>query len=151
MNDYVIGSAAVLTAGPSASIAPATVHAQTDPVLAASVRAGLIDFESGTGGELSQIVAFAAGWNGRQVADEFIAPLVRLRECTLADVVLALAQATETRELHIFARWLPDDRLAAAGAAHGVTLIAHPLEAIRRAALISGQSYRRWPSPLRAA
>lgn len=46
MNDYVIGSGAVLTAGPNASIAAATLHAQTDAAIAAGVRAALVDFES---------------------------------------------------------------------------------------------------------
>jgi hypothetical protein len=151
MNDYVIGSAAVLTAGPAASIACATVHAQTDPVLAAQVRVALIDFESNSSGELSQVIAMATGWNGRRMAEEFIAPLVARRECTLADVVVALTSVAGESSLHLFARWLPDEGLARALAAAGVTLVVHPLDAIRQVALISGQSYRRWPSPLRAA
>jgi len=33
----------------------------------------------------------------------------------------------------------------------GIGLIAHPIEAIDRAALVSGQRYARWKSALRAA
>ena len=64
MNDYLIGAGAVLTAGPQASIASATVHAQTEPALAASVHAALIDFESTTKAELTKVVVLASGSNG---------------------------------------------------------------------------------------
>lgn len=151
MNDYVIGSAAVLSAGPTASIAGATVHAQTDSSLAPQVRVAMLDFESASAAELSQIIVLVSGWNGRRMAEEFIAPVVAMRECTLADVLAALSSATGEREVHIFARWLPDDGLTCALAASGITLVAHSLETIRQAALISGQTFRRWPSPLRAA
>ena len=67
MNDYVIGSGAVLTAGPNASIAAATLHAQTDAAIAAGVRAALVDFESRSPSELSKLVVFATGWNGARV------------------------------------------------------------------------------------
>ncbi|HEY5340194.1 MAG TPA: hypothetical protein VIK27_04135, partial [Candidatus Aquilonibacter sp.] len=70
---------------------------------------------------------------------------------TLSDVIELLARATGAAEVHVFARWLPDDVLVATLRRAGVTLISHPLEAIRQAALISGQTYVRWPSPLRAA
>lgn len=151
MNDYVIGAAAVLTAGPVAGIASATVHAQVDPVLAPTVRAALLDFESATPSELSQVIALASGWTQRRMASDFIAPLASRGECSLAEVMLALARAAGTADLHLFARWLPDEQLADALRRGGVTLIAHSVETIRQAALISGQSYRRWPSPLRAA
>ena len=151
MNDYVIGSGAVLTAGPQASIAGATLHAQTDATIAAGVRAALVDFESGSLTELSKLVVFATGWNGARVKAELVAPLLVRGECTLADVVALLAHAAQTPEVHVFARWLPDDMLTAALRREGVTLVAHPIESIRQAALISGQSYVRWPSPLRAA
>jgi hypothetical protein len=35
--------------------------------------------------------------------------------------------------------------------ARGVRVVAHPLEAIGQAALVSGQRLRRWRSPVRAA
>ncbi|MGB6985901.1 MAG: hypothetical protein WBD74_08040 [Candidatus Aquilonibacter sp.] len=151
MNDYVIGAGAVLTAGPNASIAGATLHAQTDIAIAASVRAALVDFESRSSTELSKVVMLATGWTAARVNAELVAPLLRRGECTLADVLALLAKATQTAEVHLFARWLPDDVLTAALQREGVTLIVHPIESIRQAALICGQNYVRWPSPLRAA
>ncbi len=151
MNDYVIGSGAVLTAGPNASIAAATLHAQTDAAIASGVRAALVDFESRSSSELSKLVVLATGWNGARVKSELVAPLLGRGECTLADVIALLAQAAQTAEVHLFARWLPDEVLTAALRRDGVTLVVHPIESIRQAALICGQQYIRWPSPLRAA
>ena len=151
MNDYVIGSGAVLTAGPQGSITGATLHAQTDIAIAAAVRAALVDFESSNASELTRVVMLAAGWRAARVKAELVAPLVARRECTLADVLALLANAAQTAEVHLFARWLPDDVLTAALHRAGVTLVVHPLECIRQAALICGQNYVRWPSPLRAA
>lgn len=151
MNDYVIGSGAVLTAGPSASIASATLHAQTDSALAATVRAALVDFESSSCTELTKVIVLAAGWNAARVKADLVAPLLERGCCTLADVLGQLAHAAGTSEVHLFARWLPDEVLTAVLRREGVMLVAHPLESIRQAALICGQSYSRWPSPLRAA
>ena len=151
MNDYVIGCGAVLTAGPSASIAGATLHAQTDSSLAASVRAALVDFESSSCSELTKVVVLATGWNAARVRADLVAPLLALGCCTLADVVAQLARAAQISEVHLFAHWLPDEALTAALAREGVILVVHPLESIRQAALICGQNYSRWPSPLRAA
>lgn len=151
MNDYVIGAGALLTAGPHATIAPATLHAQTDPGLACSVKAALIDFEAGVSGELSRVLVLAAGWNGRKFDGEVVRPLVARRENTLADVLSLLAAAAKTSEVHVFANWFPDDVLVAALRRADVTLVTHSLDVIRQAALISGQSYRRWNPPLRAA
>jgi hypothetical protein len=151
MNDYVIGSGAVLTAGPNASIAGATLHAQTDAAIAACVRAAVVDFESRSSSELSKLVMLATGWTAARVNAELVAPLLRRGECSLADVIALLAQAAQTAEVHLFARWLPDDVLTAALRREGVTLVVHPIESIRQAALICGQNFVRWPSPLRAA
>jgi len=151
MNDYVIGSGALLTAGPNASIAGATLHAQTESSLAASVHAAVVDFESGSCTELTKVVVLGAGWNAARVKADLVAPLLARGSCTLAEVLGQLARAAQTPEVHLFARWLPDEVLTAALRREGVTLVAHPLEAIRQAALICGQSYSRWPSPLRAA
>lgn len=151
MNDYLIGAGAVLTAGPNATIAGATVHAQTDPLLASTVRAALIDFESSSKAELTQVVVVASGWNAGRVHRELVAPLLERRECSLAEILVALAQAAGTREVHMFAQWLADEAMCEAAAQAGVVLVAHPLEAIRQAALISGARLSRWPSPLRAA
>lgn len=151
MNDYVIGSGALLTAGPHATIAGATLHAQTDPLLASNVKAALVDFESTEAADLSKVLVMAAGWNGPRFRTEVVEPLLSRVECNLADVVALLAQAAGTTEVHLFARWFPDDVLVAALRRSDVTLVSHPLEAIRQAALISGQTYRRWHSPLHAA
>ena len=93
----------------------------------------------------------ATGWNRGRVRAELIDPLLARQACTLADVIGLLAQGAQIAEVHLFARWLPDDVLTAALARDGVILVVHPLESIRQAALICGQSYSRWPSPLRAA
>ncbi|MGC2129282.1 MAG: hypothetical protein WA629_04200 [Candidatus Aquilonibacter sp.] len=151
MNDYVIGCGAVLTAGPNASIAGATLHAQTDSALAASVRAALVDFESSSCSELTKVVVLATGWNAARVRADLVSPLLARECCTLADILAQLARAAQISEVHLFARWLPDEVLTAALEREGVILVVHPLESIRQAALICGQNYSRWPSPLRAA
>lgn len=151
MNDYVIGAGAVLTAGPSATIAGASLHMQVDPLLAPSVGAALVDFESSGKGELTKVVVVAAGWNARRVQHDLVAPLLGRGECTLTDLLVALGQASGTNEVHVFAHWLVDDVMAAGASRAGVTLVSHPLDSIRQAALISGQTFSRWPSPLRAA
>jgi hypothetical protein len=151
MNDYVIGSGAVLTAGPNASIAGATLHAQTDPSIASRVRAAVIDFESNHLAELSKVIIIGAGWTGARVSSELVQPLLARGSCSLTEVTELLARACGADELHVFARWLPDEVMTAALRRQGVTLVGLPLEAIRQAALISGQTYARWPSPHRAA
>jgi hypothetical protein len=151
MNDYVIGSGAVLTAGPNGAIAGATLHAQTDVAIASTVRVALVDFESRSQTELSKVVMLASGWNSARVRAELVTPLLARGTCTLADIASLLAKAAQTPEVHLFARWLPDDALTAALRRDGISLVVHPLESIRQAALICGQNYVRWPSPLRAA
>ncbi len=151
MNDYVIGAGAILTAGPIATIAAASLHAQTDPAVAAEVRAALVDFESPRIAELSKVVLVAVGWNARRVESEIVRPLLAKAACTLVEVLVRLARAAGSPEVHLFARWLPDDVMTAALEREGVILVVHPLEAIRQAALISGGTYSRWVDPLRAA
>jgi hypothetical protein len=151
MNDYLIGAGALLTAGPSASLAGASLHAQIDAALAPRVRAALFDFESGGGRDLSQVLALVSGWNGARVRAEIVEPLLARGECSLADVLLLLAAAAKVEEIHLFARWLPGELLVAQLRAAGVDLVTHPLESIRQAALVSGQRFSRWPAPLRAA
>ena len=62
-----------------------------------------------------------------------------------------LAAATGESEVHLFARWLPGSALAADLRRRGIGLVAHPLEAIDQAALVTGQRFARWKSALRAA
>jgi len=150
MDEYLIGAGAILTAGPDASIARATIHAQTDPLLAAGVKAAVIDFESVSPIELSRIVIMLAGSNASQFRDSVVQPLLRRRQCSLADIVSQLALAGETSEVHVFARWAPDRELTAGAQAAGVQLVTHPLDSIEQAALVSGQRWSRW-RPFQAA
>ncbi len=151
MDEYFIGAGALLTAGPTASIAGATLHAQTIPGLAGRIEAALVDFEATQVSEVSRILIVAAGWSGARFRAEILAKLLEQRECTLADVIATLAEATEAREVHIFAHWLPDEATSALLAERGIQVLAHPLEAIGQAALVSGQRLERWQSPVRAA
>lgn len=151
MNDYVIGAGAILTAGPKASIAAATLHAQTESALAPAVKAAIVDFESSSLDELTRLIVLAPGWNPARVRREIVTPLIARNECTLADVLATLAHACGSAEVHLFARWLPDEPMMASLGRSGVSVVSHPLEAIRQAALVSGQTYSRWPTPLRAA
>ena len=151
MDEYFIGAGALLTAGPTASITGATLHAQTGPGLAGRVEAALVDFEATQLGELCRILIVAAGWSGSRFQAEVVGRLLARRECDLAGVIATLAEATGAQEVHIFAHWLPDDATIALLAERGVSLLVHPLEAIGQAALVSGQRLKRWHSPIRAA
>lgn len=151
MSEYLIGAGAVLTAGAAASIASATLHAQTDSPAAGEIRAAVLDFEAASPRELSRIVLVAAGWSPNRFESEVIQPLLARGECTLADVMERLAGATGASELHVFARWFPDMNLAGTLGAKGVTLVGHPIEAIEQAALVCGQRLNRWRAPFRAA
>lgn len=151
MSEYLIGAGAVLTAGAAASITGATLHAQTDSPAAGEIRAAVIDFEAGSPRDLSRIVIVAAGWSPNRFESEVIQPLLARGECTLADVMERLALATDARELHLFARWLPEMNLAAVLQRKGISLVGHPIEAIEQAALVCGQRLNRWRAPFRAA
>jgi hypothetical protein len=151
MNDYLIGAGAVLTAGSAGSIAGASLHAQVDPRLAEQVQAAMVDFEAGDLSELSRVVIVATGWSVGRFEAQVSRKLLAARECTLSDVFETLARATGVSEVHLFARWIPDGHVLAAIASRDVKLVAHSLDAIGQAALISGQRYARWPAPMRAA
>jgi hypothetical protein len=151
MSEYLIGAGAVLAAGPESSLTRASLHAQTDPHVAANIGAAVIDFEASDPEELSRIVIVAAGWSGSRFEAEIVRPLLARRECTAAEVMIELAQATGSSVVHLFARWLPDAVMGAVLAKAGVELVCHPVESIRQAALISGQRFSRWPAQLRAA
>ncbi len=142
--NYIIGAGALLESGVNASITPTTLHAHVDPVLARTVQAAAIDFESGSQDALRRLVIITQGWNasrfGRCVSDR----LLEKRECTLADVLGVLAQAAGLHEVHLFAHWLPDPVTTTELANAGIALIAHPLESIEEAALVSGQRRHWW-------
>jgi hypothetical protein len=151
MDEYFIGTGALLTAGPAASIAGAALHAQIDPELAGRVDAALIDFEGTEAGELSRILIMAAGWSPARFQAEVVRRLLAQRECLLGDVIRMLAEATGSPEVHIFARWTLDSATSALLRDRGIRAIEHPLEVIGQAALVSGQRLERWRSPVRAA
>lgn len=151
MDEYFIGAGALLKAGPAASIAAATLHAQPEPGLAGELKAALIDFEGIRLGDVSRILIVASGWSGGRFHAEVVRRLLAQRECTLADVIGTLADGTGTQEVHIFAHWLPDDATIALLAERGIRALTHPLAAIGQAALVSGQRLERWRSPGRAA
>jgi hypothetical protein len=145
MDEYVIGAGALLTAGPAASIAGATLHAQTEAGLAVQVKAAVIDFEAVRLGDASHVLIVAAGWSGARFRAEVVSRLLSQRECGLADVMTILAEATGAEDIHVFAHWLADDESVAGLAQHGIRVICHPIEAIGQAALVCGQRVGRWP------
>ncbi len=151
MDEYFIGAGALLTAGRDASIAGATIHAQTERHLASEIRAAVFDFEAARGAEVSRLLIAAGGWGAGEFRSKVVLPLLAMRECELADVIGTLASAVATGEVHLFARWTPDPATAAALASRGIRLVCHPLEAIGQAALVSGQRLERWHAPFRAA
>lgn len=151
MDKYLIGAGAVLTAGPEGSITGATLHALTDPHLAATVDVAVIDFESAGPAELSRVLVVIKGWSRPQFRDAVVRPLLARCECSLAEVMALLARVTQTPEVHVFSRWAADQNLEVETAASGVQLVMHPLESIEQAALVFGQRVSRWRAPLRAA
>jgi hypothetical protein len=144
MDEFFIGAGAILTAGPEASIADATLHAQPDAALAGKVEAALVDFEATQLGQLSRLLVVAGGWSGARFRAEVVRSLISQGECSFVDVVATLAQATGAREVHLFAHWQPDEATKQALAERGAHIEAWPLEAIGRAALVSGQRVERW-------
>ena len=151
MDEYFIGAGALLTAGPNASIASATLHAQTERGLAGRVEAAVIDFEATQAGDVSRLLVVASGWSGARFQADVVRKLLEQNECSLADVIATLAEATGVEEVHLFAHWLPDETTIEVLAQRGVRVLAHPLEAIGQAALVCGQRVERWRSPVRAA
>lgn len=142
--DYIIGAGAILETGESGTITPATLHANVDTALAQRVRVAAVDFEGTSAEAMRRLLIVAQGWNGAQFRTAVSDKLRAQRECTLADVLVTLAREVATDEVHLFAHWLADDTTCAELAAHGITLVAHPLESISAASLVAGQRLRRW-------
>lgn len=142
--DYIIGAGAILEAGENGSITPATLHAQVDAALAERVRVAAIDFHSAAATSLKRLLILAQGWNAGQFRTSVSEKLRSQRECSMADVLRTLAQAGGAAEVHLFAHWLPDEETCAALQAHGIALIAHPLESITAASLIAAQRREYW-------
>jgi len=142
--DYIIGAGAILETGDSGTITPATLHANVDAALAQRVHAAAVDFEGTSAASMRRLLILAQGWNGAQFRSAVSDRLREQRECTLADVLMALAEQTQSDEVHLFAHWLPDDATCATLAQRGIAIISHPLESIRAASLVAGQRLRRW-------
>ena len=150
MDEYFIGAGAVLTAGEEASICAASLHAQAGNGLAGRIRAAIIDFEGTSSAEIARIVLVAAGWSFGRFRAEVVSRLLSHRDCSLADVMAILCQATESEELHLFAHWSPDLETLTGLRRAGLQLVHHPLEALGQAALVCGQRIQRW-KPVQAA
>ena len=146
MDDYIIGAGALLTSGDNATITPAALHAQVDGGVASCARAIAVDFEGPRAGPLRRVLVMAAGWSGVQFQRDVTARLLEQGTCSFADVLSTLGRALGVREVHVFARWSPDDVMRAHVERSGCRIVAHPIEAIERAALISDQRFTRWPA-----
>jgi hypothetical protein len=151
MDEYFIGAGALLTAGPAATIAGATLHAQTEGVAAGEVDAAVVDFESASVAQVSRLLILASGWSGSRFNAEVVSRLLAQRECGLTDVIGTLAEAVGVDQVHLFAHWQPDQTTVNALRGKGIMVIAHSLGAIGRASLVSGQRIALWPARVRAA
>jgi hypothetical protein len=142
--DYIIGAGAILETGESGTITPATLHANVDAALAQRVRVAAIDFEGTSVQAMQRLLIVAQGWNGAQFRAAISDELRARRECTLADVLTALAVHAQADEVHIFAHWLPDEATCETLASQNIAVVCHPLESISAASLVAGQRLRRW-------
>ena len=142
--DYIIGAGAILESGDHGTITPATLHAHVDPAVASSVAVAAIDFESAHLTGLKRLLVLAQGWNSARFRVDVTDRLRERRESTIADVFRTLAQASGATEVHLFAHWLPDDQTCASLLADGIAVVAHPLETIEAASLVTGQHRERW-------
>jgi hypothetical protein len=140
--EYIIGSGAILEAGPHGGITPASLHANVE-VPGGSIRAAAIDFEGTSAARVQKLLVVAQGAGTVQARTGIELPLRARGDCSLADVLWTLAQAASSNEVHLFSHWLPDEETCADLEARGVGLVVHPLEAIQAASLVSGQRYRR--------
>jgi hypothetical protein len=142
--DYIIGAGAILEAGESGGITPATLHANVEAALAQRVRAAAVDFEGCSAESMRRLLIVAQGWNGGRFRRAVTDKLRARRDCSLADVLETLACQAETNEVHVFAHWLADEATCAALSRAGIALISHPLESISAASLVAGQRLHRW-------
>lgn len=142
--DYMIGAGAILESGEQGSITPATLHAHVDPLLAGRVQVAAVDFEGNDSRSLKRLLVLGHGWDAARFRTGVSDKLREQRDCSLADVLLALAHAGATSEVHLFAHWLPDEETCAQVRRAGVDIVAHPLESILAASVVTGQRYKRW-------
>lgn len=140
----MIGAGAILESGEQGSITPATLHAHIDPLLAGRVQAAAVDFEGLGPSSLKRLLVLGQGWDAARFRGSVTDKLREQRECSLADVLITLARAAGVSEVHLFAHWLPDVETCAQAATAGIEIIAHPLESIHAASVVTGQRYKRW-------
>lgn len=141
--DYIIGSGAILESGPSGGITPASFHASIGRGATPSLLAMAVDFEGTSAQDVRKMLVVVQGANPGFVRGSVELPLRAKGDCSLADVFLTLARAAKTCEVHLFAHWLPPEETCEALRSAGVTLVAHPLETIEAASVVSGQRHRR--------
>ena len=142
--DYIIGAGAILQSGPNATITPATLHARVDPAIVSRAGAVAIDFEGTSPAAISKLLVLVQGSNAAAFRSSVADQLKARRDCSLADVFQALAAGAAATELHLFAHWFPDEATCSQLRDAGIEVVAHPVEAIEAAALVSGQRCRRW-------
>ena len=111
--NYIIGSGAILEAGPNASITPACLHAHVDASLAHTVKAAAVDFESTRVRGYLSTIGFDCGRKRRSFRELVSDRLRAMRTCSLADVLGMLARAAGCTQVHLFAHWLPDQATCA--------------------------------------
>jgi hypothetical protein len=142
--EYIIGAGAILESGENGSITPANLHALVDAAIARRVKVAAVDFEGSSPSAISRLLIVAQGWNGAAFRAAVSDLLRQRRVCSLADVLATLAHGAGAGEVHLFARWLPDDETCAQLRQCGIEVVSHPLEAIEAASLVAGQRHRRW-------
>lgn len=141
---YIIGSGAILEAGERGSIAPAAVHARLADGPAKVVRAAAIDFEGTSPSSMRRLLVLVEGWDARRFRETVTSALLCKEEVALDEVLALLAQQAGVTDVHLFARWLPDELTRNALRERGITVIANPLECIAEAAIVAGERCRRW-------
>jgi len=149
MEGYFIGSGAILQAGEHSKIIGATLHAQLSGDDTPEVI--LVDFEAASLNEVRQLLTVASGYSIAAFEAAIASRLMDQGECAFADVVRIIAEATGASDVHLYARWSPPEEITDALQAAGITLHAHPVEAVSRAALIARHRYTAWQGGLKAA
>ena len=136
MDEYLIATGALITAGERPCITPAALHAAVEAAVAAAARVAVVDFDGASARVPRRLLLLVRDWGARAFEASVIARLRSKGIGSCPDALAALAEGTKTGELHLFARWLPGEDLCERLAGLGVTIVAHPLEAIHRACLI---------------
>lgn len=140
--EYVIGSGAILEAGPQSGITPAALHANLDAP-AGAIEAAAFDFDGTCAERICKMLVIVKGASPAAVRDGIEIPLRSRGDCSLGDVFETLASAARTRVVHLFAHWLPDEATVTHLAERGIELVAHPVESVCAASVVSGQRHRR--------